>query len=111
MASEQDLELLVQVGPGTAMGRLLREYRIPACGSVELVADGPPMRLMLRGEKLIVFRDSSGRVGIMDHRCPHRGASLFFARNVRTREDHIEAAVVAHASTRTGCYREGGLSG
>ena len=39
------------------------------------------MRLMLLGEKLIAFRDSAGRVGIMDHRCPHRCASLFFGRN------------------------------
>ena len=36
---------------------------------------------MLLGEKLIAFRDTDGRVGIMDHRCPHRCASLFFGRN------------------------------
>ena len=36
---------------------------------------------MLLGEKLIAFRDSSGRVGVMDHRCPHRCASLFLGRN------------------------------
>jgi phenylpropionate dioxygenase-like ring-hydroxylating dioxygenase large terminal subunit len=36
---------------------------------------------MLLGEKLIAFRDTSGRVGVMDHRCPHRCASLFFGRN------------------------------
>jgi phthalate 4,5-dioxygenase len=81
MAAEQDFEVLAGVGPGTAMGRLLREYWIPACGSAELVADGAPLRLLLLGEKLIAFRDSAGRVGIMDHRCPHRGASLFFGRN------------------------------
>ena len=39
------------------------------------------MRLMLLGEKLVAFRDSAGRVGVMDHRCPHRCASLFFGRN------------------------------
>jgi phthalate 4,5-dioxygenase oxygenase subunit len=39
------------------------------------------MRLMLLGEKLIAFRDSAGRVGVMDHRCPHRCASLFLGRN------------------------------
>jgi len=81
MAAERDFEVLAGVGPGTAMGRLMREYWIPACGSAELAADGPPLRLMLLGEKLIAFRDSAGRVGIMDHRCPHRGASLFFGRN------------------------------
>ena len=36
---------------------------------------------MLLGEKLIAFRDKAGRVGVMDHRCPHRGASLFYGRN------------------------------
>jgi phenylpropionate dioxygenase-like ring-hydroxylating dioxygenase large terminal subunit len=63
------------------MGELMRQYWIPAALSHELVADGAPVRLKLLGEKLIAFRDSSGRVGIMDHRCPHRSASLFFARN------------------------------
>src|SRR5690606_34236313 len=43
--------------------------------------DGTPMRLMLLGEKLMAFRDSSGRVGVMDHRCPHRNASLVLGRN------------------------------
>ncbi len=81
MLSTQDHALLTQVGPGTPMGRLMRQYWIPACLSSELAADAPPLRLMLLGEKLIAFRDTSGRVGIMDHRCPHRCASLFFGRN------------------------------
>ena len=63
------------------MGKLMREYWIPAVLSSELVADGAPVRVMLLGEKLIAFRDSRGRVGVMDHRCPHRCASLFFGRN------------------------------
>ena len=49
--------------------------------SSELARDGAPIRLMLLGEKLIAFRDSAGRVGVMDHRCPHRCASLFLGRN------------------------------
>jgi phenylpropionate dioxygenase-like ring-hydroxylating dioxygenase large terminal subunit len=72
---------LTQTGPGTVMGALMRQYWIPAAMSAELAPDGPPMRLMLLGERLIAFRDSAGRVGIMDHRCPHRGASLFLGRN------------------------------
>ena len=70
-----------RVGPGTPMGRMIREYWIPAATSTELVAGGAPVRILLLGEKLIGFRDGSGRVGIMDHRCPHRGTSLFFGRN------------------------------
>jgi len=63
------------------MGALMRQYWVPACLSSELVADNDPLRLALLGEKLIAFRDSAGRVGVFDHRCPHRCASLFFGRN------------------------------
>jgi phthalate 4,5-dioxygenase oxygenase subunit len=70
-----------RVGPGTPMGRLMREYWIPAALSSELEAGGAPVRILLLGEKLIGFRDGAGRVGVMDHRCPHRCASLFFGRN------------------------------
>jgi phenylpropionate dioxygenase-like ring-hydroxylating dioxygenase large terminal subunit len=73
--------LLTRVGPGTPMGELMRQYWVPAIMSSELQRDAPPTRLMLLGEQLIAFRDSSGRVGIMDHRCPHRCASLFVGRN------------------------------
>ena len=72
---------LTQIGPGTAMGQLMRQYWLPALKSSELERDGDPLRLMLLGEKLIAFRDSAGRVGVMDHRCPHRCASLFLGRN------------------------------
>ena len=72
---------LTRVGPGTLMGQLMRQYWMPALLSSEVVRGGPPLRLMLLGEKLIAFRDSAGRVGVMDHRCPHRCASLFLGRN------------------------------
>ena len=81
MSKQKDSEDLVRVGPGTVMGDMMRQYWIPAAMSSELERDGAPMRLMLLGERLIAFRDSSGRVGVMDHRCPHRCASLFLGRN------------------------------
>ncbi|MDB5532368.1 MAG: rieske [2Fe-2S] domain protein [Hyphomicrobiales bacterium] len=81
MTTASESEQLTRVGPGTPMGSMMREYWIPAMQSSELKADAPPTRLMLLGEKLIAFRDSAGRVGILDHRCPHRCASLFFGRN------------------------------
>jgi phthalate 4,5-dioxygenase len=81
MTTEAENELLTRVGPGSAMGALMRQYWVPACLSSELVSDGAPLRLMLLGERLIAFRDSAGRVGVLDHRCPHRCASLFFGRN------------------------------
>jgi phthalate 4,5-dioxygenase len=76
-----DSELLTRVGPGTPMGHLMRQYWVPAALSSEVAVDGPPLRLKLLGENLIAFRDTSGRVGVLDHRCPHRCASLFFGRN------------------------------
>lgn len=63
------------------MGQMMREYWIPAALSSELVAGGAPVRLLLMGEKLLGFRDGAGRAGVMDHRCPHRGTSLFYGRN------------------------------
>ncbi|MBT3990325.1 MAG: Rieske 2Fe-2S domain-containing protein [Rhodospirillaceae bacterium] len=76
-----DSEAITRVGPGTPMGELMRRFWLPAAMSSEVEADGDPLRLMLLGEKLIAFRDTSGKVGIMDHRCPHRCASFFFGRN------------------------------
>src|SRR5581483_453147 len=78
----EENELLTRVGRGTPMGELMRRYWLPACLSEELPEpDGDPIRVRLLGEDLVAFRDSAGQVGIMPERCPHRGASLIFARN------------------------------
>jgi len=76
-----DSEAITKVGPDAPMGQFMRRFWLPAAISSEVKSDGDPLRLMLLGEKLIAFRDSSDRVGIMDHRCPHRCASLFYGRN------------------------------
>ena len=81
MTTVREGETLTRVGPGTPMGELMRQYWLPAAKSGELAVDGEPMRLMLLGEKFVAFRDTNGKVGVMDHRCPHRCASLFFGRN------------------------------
>ena len=67
MTTAKDSKILTQVGPGTPLGELMRQYWLPAAKSSELEADGDPMRLMLLGEKLIAFRDTSGRIGVKDH--------------------------------------------
>jgi nitrite reductase/ring-hydroxylating ferredoxin subunit len=60
----------------------MRQYWMPALMSSELpVPDGPPVRVLLLGERLIAFRDTAGRVGLLADNCPHRGASMFFGRN------------------------------
>ena len=82
MLSREDNELLTRVGPGTAMGDTMRRYWIPALLAWELPEpDCPPVRVRLLGEDLVAFRDTSGRVGLLDEYCPHRRASLFFGRN------------------------------
>ncbi len=82
MLSHEANEYLCRIGPGTPMGRMMRQYWIPAIRSDELPApDCPPIRLRLLGEDLVGFRSSSGEVGIVAENCPHRGASLFFGRN------------------------------
>ena len=81
MTNAIESEQLTRVGPGTMMGDLMRQYWLPAAKSSEVAVGGDPVRLMLLGEKLIAFRDATGRVGVMDHRCPHRCASLFYGRN------------------------------
>src|ERR1041384_8328205 len=81
MTTVAENEILCRVGAGTPMGDLMREYWIPALKSSELTADGDSVRFKLLGEQLIAFRDTNGKIGVMDHRCPHRCASLFFGRN------------------------------
>lgn len=78
---QEDNKDLTRIGPGTKMGELIRHYWLPAMKSSELVAGGDPVRLLLMGEQLVAFRSPSGAVGVMDHRCAHRNASLFFGRN------------------------------
>jgi phthalate 4,5-dioxygenase len=74
--------LLTRAGPGTPMGQLLRRYWVPVLHSSELAEpDCPPVRAKLFCERLVAFRDSEGRVGLMDEFCAHRGVSLWFGRN------------------------------
>ena len=82
MLSQEENQLLTRVGQDTQMGRLLRQYWLPALLAEELPEpDGAPMRLRLLGEDLVAFRDTNGTVGVIQNNCPHRGASLFFGRN------------------------------
>ena len=82
MLSREDNEILCRVGPGTPMGELLRRYWTPACLSAEVPEPGSaPARVRLLGEDLVAFRDTAGRLGLVQQNCPHRGASLFFGRN------------------------------
>src|SRR5579864_640450 len=81
LAREQN-DLITRVGPGTPMGEALRRYWMPVLLPAEVgEPDSPPVRVKILGEELVAFRDSSGRVGLVDEYCAHRCASLFLGRN------------------------------
>jgi nitrite reductase/ring-hydroxylating ferredoxin subunit len=69
---------LTKVGRGTPMGELLRRY----WHAVGLATDASETPKMVRalGEDLVLFRDRSGRPGLVYPRCAHRGASLFYGK-------------------------------
>src|SRR6201996_1611378 len=81
MLTNAENELLCRVEGDAPMGQLMRRHWTPAALSEQLTADGAPVRVQLFGEKLVVFRDSDGKVGVLGEACPHRKASLAFARN------------------------------
>jgi len=82
MLSREENELLTRTGPGTPMGEAMRRYWIPALISWELPEpDCPPVRVKLLGEALVAFRDTEGRIGLLDEFCAHRGTSLWLGRN------------------------------
>ncbi len=82
MLRKEQNDLLTQTGPGTPMGDMFRAYWIPALLAAELPEnDCPPVRVKLLSERLVAFRDTNGRYGLMDEFCAHRGVSLWFGRN------------------------------
>jgi len=82
MLTREENELLTRTGPGTPMGSLMRRYWVPALFSRELPEpDCPPVQAKLMGERLVAFRDTDGRLGLLGELCPHRTASLFYGRN------------------------------
>jgi phthalate 4,5-dioxygenase len=80
--NEETAKLLTRTGPGTPMGNLMRRYWVPVLSSSEIAEpDGPQVRVKILGEKLLAFRDTQGKAGLIDEFCSHRGVSLFLGRN------------------------------
>ncbi len=113
MLTSENNQILTRVGPGTAMGGLFRHFWQPALLSEELSGpDCPPVRVRLMGEDFVAFRDSAGRVGLLDSHCPHRLADLYFGRGdfrralgyyqrtLASQPDDFEATLQAGASAR-----------
>jgi phenylpropionate dioxygenase-like ring-hydroxylating dioxygenase large terminal subunit len=82
MISAGENDELTRTGAGTLMGDLFRRYWLPALHVSEIAdPDCPPVRVKLLGEPLVAFRDTNGRIGLVDEFCAHRGVSLWFGRN------------------------------
>jgi phthalate 4,5-dioxygenase oxygenase subunit len=77
----EENDLLCRVEGDAPMGKLMRRHWIAACLAEEVKIDGAPVKTRLLGEDLIVFRDTMGRVGVLDEFCAHRRASLLYGRN------------------------------
>jgi phthalate 4,5-dioxygenase oxygenase subunit len=82
MLRKEQNDLLTQTGPGTPAGKLFRCYWLPVLLAEELPEnDCPPVRVKIMSERLLAFRDTEGRLGLIDEFCAHRGVSLWFGRN------------------------------
>ena len=80
MLTREENEMLTQVSRGTPAGEMLRRYWMPVACAGELTIEKPIKATRLLGEDLVVFRDRSGRYGVVGEQCPHRKASLAFGR-------------------------------
>ncbi|MBM2576707.1 aromatic ring-hydroxylating dioxygenase subunit alpha [Jannaschia sp. Os4] len=80
MISQALNDRLTLTGPGTPAGRVMRHYWMPAALSDELLGARPVVPVTLLGERLVLFRDEAGELGLIDRHCPHRGADLAYGR-------------------------------
>ena len=72
---EPDYELTA-VGPGTPCGEYMRRFWQPVAAIHQLGEFPKAIRIM--GEDLVLFRDGSGRLGLLELHCAHRASSLEF---------------------------------
>jgi 5,5'-dehydrodivanillate O-demethylase len=77
MLTTEENQQLTQVGPGTPMGNLLRRYWHPL-GAASEMNERWTKRIRLLGEDLVLFKDRSGRFGLIAEQCPHRRASFAY---------------------------------
>jgi 5,5'-dehydrodivanillate O-demethylase len=75
MLTQEQNDLLTRVGPGTAMGDLMRRYWHPVAARAQL-AERKVMPIRIFGEDLTLFLDEQGRVGLVGDRCAHRLVKL-----------------------------------
>lgn len=82
MLTREENDLLTKVQGDAPMGALMRRHWVPVCLIEEVEEpDGKPLRVEAIGRKYVCFRDTDGRLGLLDELCPHRKASLVYGRN------------------------------
>ena len=69
MLTQAENDFLTRVGPGTPGGELLRRYWLPVAVDEELSAEQPTKFVRVLGEDPVLFRDKSGRVGLLADHC------------------------------------------
>src|SRR5215831_18671132 len=75
MLRKEQNDFLTQTGPGTQMGQLFRSYWLPVLLAQELPENEcPPVRVKALSERLLAFRDTEGRYGLIDEFCAHRAS-------------------------------------
>ena len=80
MLTSEENDFLARVGPGTPGGEMLRRYWHPVATAKDLTDEQPTKFVRVLGEDLVLFKDKSGRVGLLGDKCPHRSASLVYGR-------------------------------
>ena len=106
--TREENDLLTRVGPGTAMGRLMRRYWLPVLHSHELPGpDCAPVRVTLLGEKLLAWRGTDGKAGLVDPRMAEI-AKPFFTDGFRTAKTGTRASTAVNASRTASASASGG---
>ncbi|MCI0816446.1 MAG: Rieske 2Fe-2S domain-containing protein, partial [Chloroflexi bacterium] len=80
MLTQEENDLLTRIGPGTPAGAVLRMYWHPISLARDVDDEHPTKFVRILGEDLVIFRDKSGRHGLLADHCSHRGASLLYGR-------------------------------
>ncbi|MEQ8346512.1 MAG: Rieske 2Fe-2S domain-containing protein [Sneathiellaceae bacterium] len=81
MLSHEQNELMCRIGPGTPMGEAFRRYWLPICQTSDIpTPESDPFPLEILGQKLVVFRNADGELGVLDQFCLHRRVSLAIGR-------------------------------
>ena len=91
----EDTEL-THIGPGTPCGEYFRRFWQPIALAKELPNGADPLPIDILGEELVLFRDETNRIGLLDRHCCHPGSDLSYGR--------VECGG-PHIGRRTGRYQ------